>query len=437
MKIVFERPRLADYQKAILYSSARFTITEASTKAGKTFSHLFWLFEYAHGYEDGKHVLEIDEGMNFWWVAPSHGQAKIAFKRLKKKIRKVPGYLVNNSTKTIETPEGAVIMFKTSKDDDALYGEDVHAAVFDEAPRAKREAWIAIRSTLTATRGKCKMIGNFGGISNWMHLLKEKAKTDPAYSYHKVTAWDAVRAGILEKEEVEQAQRDLSVRDFKALYLAEAQEAEEMLCSYDSINDLWTNTHVKRASDQMFITADIAFQGSDKFIVFVWKGLTVIDIVVTAKCEADEVEKLLKDLSLKYHVPRSNIVYDADGLGSFLRGYLKGAKPFNNGGAVIPIKGAKPNYKNLKTQCAYKLAQLINASEIFIEVESDEIKSNIIRELECLQSYDNDSDGKVQILPKAKVKEIIGNSPDFLDNFIMRMLFLIQPKRKAPKSVYK
>ena len=41
------RPRLTAYQQAILQSIARFTVTTASTKIGKTFSHLWWLFEQA------------------------------------------------------------------------------------------------------------------------------------------------------------------------------------------------------------------------------------------------------------------------------------------------------------------------------------------------------------------------------------------------------
>ena len=36
---------------------------------------------------------------------------------------------------------------------DSLYGEDVYGAVIDEASRMKEDAWVAIQSTLTATRG--------------------------------------------------------------------------------------------------------------------------------------------------------------------------------------------------------------------------------------------------------------------------------------------
>lgn len=429
MNIEIESPDLTSYQKDILYCEARFVITEASTKAGKTFSHIWWIFERAH-------LSWNKRGFYHWWVAPSVSQARIAFSRMKENVRESGLYKVNDTLREITTPLGSIIAFKTSKDADALFGEDVHSVVFDEAPRAKYEAFVALRSTVTATRAPMKMIGNFGGVSNWMHQLKEKTKTDKNYAYFKVTAWDAVEAGILSREEIEQAQLDLPPKVFKALYMAEAQESDDMLCSYDSMNDLFTNQHAEKGSK--YITADIALHGSDKFVVLVWDGWRIIEIITVDKCEADEVEKLLKDTATRHKVGRSNIVYDADGLGSFLRGYLRGANPFNNGAAPInrsKKSKTKVNYKNLKSQCAYLLASRINKKEIFIEAACDiELKSELLQELECLQSYDLDKDGKIQILPKDKIKEIIGRSPDYLDAFLMRMYFTVKTKAKAPKA---
>ena len=57
------KPSLTKYQKDILFSPARFTVTEASTKIGKTYSHILWLYGKAMEHEDA-------EGKNYWWVAP-------------------------------------------------------------------------------------------------------------------------------------------------------------------------------------------------------------------------------------------------------------------------------------------------------------------------------------------------------------------------------
>jgi hypothetical protein len=427
MKGVLEikRPKLTSYQKDFLYNESRFTITEASTKVGKTFSHIWWIFEEAHADYNRP-------GYNHWWVAPVYNQTKIAFNRMKAKVVQTGLYKINESNLTITCPNGAVIHFKSAEKPDNLFGEDVYSIVFDEAPRARESAFYALRSTITATRGKMKLIGNFGGSANWMHQLKDKAKNDKQYAYYKVTAWEAVKEGILDQEEIEQAQRDLPPKIFKSLYLAEEQESDDMLCTFASINDLFTNRHIERTNTR-YISADIALHGSDKFKLGVWDGMVLIHYLEVDKCEANEVTELIKKVADEFAVKRSNIVYDADGLGSFLRGYLKGAKPFNNGGKPIEVsKKNKINYKNIKSQCAYKLAELINAGNIYIDCEVN--KNNIIQELECLQSYELDKEGKIQILPKIKVKELIGRSPDDLDMLLMRMVFELKPKLRGVRA---
>lgn len=209
------RPKLADYQQAILDSPARFTLTEAATKVGKTASHLWWLFD--------KSSFPPKPGANYWWVAPAYGQAEIAFNRLKRFLGGSPDFHVNLSKLYIETPVESFIHFKTAEKPDNLYGEDVYAAVFDEFTRAREAAWIALRTTLTATKAPCKFIGNVKGKGNWGYKLGLKARAgEPGYEYFKITAYDAVKAGILAAEEIEQAKRDLPEHAFRELYLAEA-----------------------------------------------------------------------------------------------------------------------------------------------------------------------------------------------------------------------
>src|SRR3990167_2157517 len=195
MTIKYSRPPLTSYQRAILDDPARFTITLAGTKTGKTLSHAIWLFQQA---------LHLKLNQNCWWVAPVYYQAEMAYKRFKNQIsQKI--YSHNDSKLILQLVSGGLITFKTAEKPDNLYGEDVFAIVFDEFTRAREEAFHALRSTLTATRGKMKMIGNVKGRKNWGFKLAMRAKGgEPGYSYHCITANDAVRAGILKAEEIEQ-----------------------------------------------------------------------------------------------------------------------------------------------------------------------------------------------------------------------------------------
>ena len=157
-KVNYKRPFLFDYQRAIIDSGSRYTVTEASTKVGKTASHIIWLFEQA---------LVLKQNQRCWWVAPTIGQAKIAYDRMKFQITDKSFFASNDTNRTITLITGGIIEFKTAEKPDNLFGDDVYAAVFDEFTRAREQAWFALRSTLTATRGKCKFIGNVKGKKNW------------------------------------------------------------------------------------------------------------------------------------------------------------------------------------------------------------------------------------------------------------------------------
>lgn len=217
-KIGYTRPFLYPYQKKILDSPARYTVTEAATKVGKTASHIIWLFEQPL-------VLKLKPGQSVWWVAPVFAQAEIAFNRMKNQVSDRAYFKSNESKLLLTLPTGAKIQFKSADRPDNLYGDDVYAAVFDEFTRAREESWHALRTTLTATKGKCKFIGNVKGKKNWGYRLAQRAKAgEPDHEYFKITAYDAASEGLLEIEEIEQAKRDLPESVFRELYLAEASE---------------------------------------------------------------------------------------------------------------------------------------------------------------------------------------------------------------------
>lgn len=71
------------------------------------------------------------------------------------------------------------------------------------------------------------------------------------------------------------------------------------------------------------------------------------------------------------------------------------------------------------------------ASQIWIKSDLHEKeKEAIMLELVMLRTYESDKDGKLRLMPKERIKDYIGRSPDWLDCFIMRMWFETQPKKK-------
>lgn len=210
------RPYLYPKQLAAIFHDRRYGLIEASTKAGKTIACIVWLTEQA---------LQGKPGQNFWWIAPSYNQAKIAFTRLGNSITK--GTFTENKTDLMITfPNGAIIQFKTGETPDKLYGEDVYAAVVDEASRVRREAWVALRSTITATGGPVRMIGNVRGRKNWFYEMCRRAEKgdSPNMRYAKLTVIDAIAAGVFKAEEAEDAATQMSEAAYKELYMAEPSE---------------------------------------------------------------------------------------------------------------------------------------------------------------------------------------------------------------------
>jgi hypothetical protein len=160
--LTYKRPWMYPLQQNAFFCPERYAICEASTKSGKTVACMCWLAEEA--------MKATVPGRNYWWIAPIYATAKIAFRRLRNGLPR-DIYSANASDMTITLLNGSVIWFKGADKTDSLFGEDVYAAVIDEATRCKDEAWHAVRTTLTQTRGPVRIIGNVKGRRNWAYQL--------------------------------------------------------------------------------------------------------------------------------------------------------------------------------------------------------------------------------------------------------------------------
>jgi hypothetical protein len=212
--IEYERPWLYDKQLEAIFCPERFALIEAGTKSGKTVGCLAWLVEQA--------VLDGGPHKHYWWVAPVIRQANIFWRRLQAGLPPQFQYDKNETEKWIKLPNQATIWALSAERPDNLFGEDVYAAVIDEASRVRTDSWHAVRSTLTATRGPIRCIGNVKGKKNWFYHLARLAESgSPGMRYSRITCWDAIDAGVIELEEVEQARGILPEAIFKELYEAE------------------------------------------------------------------------------------------------------------------------------------------------------------------------------------------------------------------------
>ncbi len=205
------------------------------------------------------------------------------------------------------------------------------------------------------------------------------------------------------------------------------------LIDYDAILDLFTNT-VKEGEKAM--TIDVARHGVDKTVIYLWKGWNLYGVRIYQKQDTYVTSVKSKDLAKEENIPYSFVVVDEDGIGGAVVDNNKGFKGFIANSIALdnPIAHKQENYINLKAQCTYKLAEMINSHQMAINIEPNQFisevpgltlevwKEQFIEELEQIKSKDIDKDTKLKIVPKEDIKEILGRSPDFSDTAMMRSL---------------
>jgi hypothetical protein len=212
------------------------------------------------------------------------------------------------------------------------------------------------------------------------------------------------------------------------------------LISSESIMEFIAGTTEFYDTKKRYLTADIAMQGSDLFVIIIWDSWTVLDLVYYPKSDSNDIEFAIQCKCNEFNISPENVCYDSDGIGNFLRGKFKSAVSFNNGSAAIitpemqkeideaarqGIKKINP-YANLKTQCSFILAEQFKNKTISklktVKLERS-TEESIIQELGMIQSWKIDDEKKLFVMPKDEIKKQIGRSPDFADAFIMRSVF--------------
>ena len=201
---------------------------------------------------------------------------------------------------------------------------------------------------------------------------------------------------------------------------------------FHKFNDIFTNSFVPEG--EKFITTDIALKGSDKFIIYVWSGKRLIDFHVMDKSKGNQVIDTIKEYAFAYSVPYSNILFDNDGVGQFIDGFIDGAQEFNNGGRpLVNDETLLPeNYNHLKSQCFYKSGEAVNRGEYYITSEAANkkyddkmtLKERLLYERKAIKRGNVDKDGKLCVIKKEEMKNYLGGqSPDVMDAFMMREWF--------------
>lgn len=209
--------------------------------------------------------------------------------------------------------------------------------------------------------------------------------------------------------------------------------SDNALYNYESLMALFYNTQVKPG--KVCLTADVSRFGKDETIILRWSGFRVEETYSIPHSRTDSVKpavkiaQFLEGLEDRYNIERCNIVVDEDGVGGGVVDLLPGCTGFMANHKPIVVNHKEPeNYQNIKAQCAYYAADIINENLLYINIADPELQERIIAEGEAYKKRGFDEDKKLSITPKKEVKEQLnGKSPDYFDNIIMRMRLELVP----------
>lgn len=428
-------------QEEIIRSLARFKIIRAGRRSGKSTLEIEdMIFDAVSGKE-----------RNIFYVAPTQKQARsIIWEALKSRLAGLGKPNESRLEMTVPTADGgySTIYVAGWENRENFRGMKAYKIVFDELDTMKDFfiGWQEIfRPALTDTAGKAVFIGTPKKENPNLRRLEKIAETDSDYvAFHFKTSDNP----HIPPEEIEKAEKELDHETYRQEYLAEYVDHAGALFNYSSLVDVFSNAVDK--TNSKYLIVDIADDGSDKTIFSFWEGLEEYRRERFERLNTESIIAKIREYAADQRIPYSHIAVDAIGVGAGVAsssmldgiiGFKSSYSPIKTDIDIVRLPNVHytnnspsltSDYRNLRSQCVFTLANLVNNHNIASRADGYD-KERIIEELASYQDVSK-GDGKRQASAKEDIKSAIGHSPDDSDTWIMRMYFVITEKMIPEQS---
>lgn len=446
---------LHDKQKQIAQSPARFKIIRAGRKGGKT------AFEVENiGFKATASVKRLSirksvfpTGRKVLYIAPTQEQARnIIWEALKTRFSAVGKPNEQRLQMRVPNEDWQVTtIFVGGWENRENYRglTDVIHITFDEVDTLKDFfiAWKEIfRPMFLDTAGTADFIGTPKKENPNLHRLEKEAEIKGNHQTFHFTSKDNPFLPLEELEALEQEYAG-DYATYRQEVLAEYVENTGSLFKFDALVDVFTNTVVK--TGEKYLLVDVADDGTDKTIFSLWEDLEEYRREEYERLSTENIIVKIRETAAMEHIPYSHIAVDAIGVGAGVASssLLDGVIGFKSSyGAIktdqdivrLPnvhyVKGVAltTEYANLRSQCVFTLADLVNNHKIASKVTGRQ-KEKVIEELATYQDISK-GDGKRLATKKEDVKLSLGRSPDDSDTWIMRMYFVVVSRMLPQQS---
>lgn len=426
--------KLHKEQGKVVSTKARFKILRCGRRSGKTALDIeVMCFDAVSG-----------KDRNIFFVCPTQKQARsIVWEDLKKRLNNIGEANESRLEMKVPTQDGgySTIYIAGWENRENFRGMKAYKIIFDEVDTMKDFfiGWQEIfRPALTDTGGGAMFSGTPKKENPNLRRLEKIAEKDKDYEAFHFTTRDNPFINPLE---IDKAKQELDQDTYRQEYEAEYIDNAGALFHYDSLVDVFSNT-VDKTTDK-YLICDIADDGSDKTKFSFWEGLEEYKRESYAHLNTEGIIEKIREYASQERIPFSHIAVDAIGVGAGVAssslldgiiGYKSSYAPIKTDLSIVylPNVGHNANhpliseYKNLRSQCGFTLANLVNNHQIASRVTGRD-KEVIIEELSVYQDASK-GDGKRMMTQKEDVKEIIGHSPDDSDCWLMRCYFVIRGK---------
>jgi hypothetical protein len=217
-------------------------------------------------------------------------------------------------------------------------------------------------------------------------------------------------------------------------------EGDEMI-TRDQMEYLFNEERASERTGVKYASIDVALLGVDNFVIIIWDGLHIEDVIVKQHITSGEAYSITADILAENGVREDRLVYDYTGNGQALNDF-KRAYPVK---PQSPAVGAENNYDSVKSQILYNFGRMMqegklscssNVAKKMFEygkgtkkerMSFKEIMHNERRALTIAEST-----GRTKMSSKKDMKKVLGGqSPDFLEAVAYRVVFELDKKKRS------
>jgi len=424
---------LHDKQKKIVSSPARFKVVRAGRRSGKSSLQV----------EDMAYTAIKQKDSPVFYIAPTQIQARaIIWESLKSRLAEISEVNESRLEMKVPTVDGGYSLITVAgwENRENFRGRKAKKIYFDELDTMKDFfiGWQEIfRPALTDLEGEAMFSGTPKKENPNLRRLEKEAKQ----------GWECFNFKTednphIPREEIKKAKEELDHNTYRQEYEAEYVDSMGSLFKYEALVDVFSNTITKE--NAKYLIVDIADDGTDKTKFSFWEGLEEYRREEYERLNTESIIAKIREYAAQDRIPYSNVAVDAIGVGAGVAsssqldgiiGYKSSYAPIKTDTDIVRLPnasylpGAKSltsDYKNLRSQCVFTLADIVNNHKIASKV-TGRMKEAVIEELATYQDAST-GDGKRMATQKEDVKAIIGRSPDDSDTWIMRMYFVLRNK---------